>query len=123
MIDDTTPRIAHGIDELGRLAIAFINPSDGQPYVLPVNNAEPVWAASGTIALPTIRPSIDRIRRDADGRVRYRNHFTVDDGRVTYLDDCTHEMRGRVVDLPAISEAWVGGFDFRDQGRDPVGTA
>ena len=31
-------------------------------------------------------------------------HSFVTDGRIQYLDDCTHELRGQTIDLPDIKK-------------------
>ena len=34
----------------------------------------------------------------------YRCHSFIRDGRIQFLSDCTHELAGKTVDLPAIQE-------------------
>jgi hypothetical protein len=54
------------------------------------------WQFNGDIEKPTFKPSI---------LVRHPNrveicHSFVTDGKIQYLNDCTHELAGKTVDLP-----------------------
>lgn len=61
------------------------------------------WEWNGNKELPTFSPSI---------LVRYYNgqdvsevcHSYVTDGKIKYLDDCTHKMAGQTIGLPDFSE-------------------
>ena len=52
------------------------------------------WTWNGDRERPTISPSV---LAWADA---FRCHSFVTDGRIRFLDDCTHKLRGQTVDLP-----------------------
>lgn len=52
------------------------------------------WCWNGDREHPTIHPSI--LAFDD----KFRCHSFVADGRIKFLDDCTHSMKGQTVDLP-----------------------
>lgn len=60
------------------------------------------WSFNGDTERPTLRPSI-LFRGDERGNGGHRCHSFVTDGRIQFLADCTHAMRGRVDDLPEVS--------------------
>lgn len=56
------------------------------------------WGFNGDLDLPTFTPSVLC-------RMPYRDnvhicHSFVTDGRIQFLDDCTHDLAGQTVDLP-----------------------
>lgn len=83
----------------------------------------PQWGFNGNLALPTFTPSIAaRSGHHANGKDEcycnmsqripgeedhpewcYVCHSYVTDGRIQFLDDCTHALRGQTVDLPEIA--------------------
>ena len=62
----------------------------------------PVWQFNGNLERPTIRPSV-AVEGSHIGQRTYCHSF-VTDGRIQYLDDCTHELRGQTIDLPDIKK-------------------
>lgn len=54
------------------------------------------WTWNGDTEKPTLRPSI-ATSMGRDGRIVC--HSWVNDGRVQFLDDCTHALRGQTLDL------------------------
>lgn len=85
---------------------------------------KPVWSWNGDIERPTITPSIlaRYYRATPEGAAmmlsgealppgtdRYPGmdmicHSFVTAGKIQFLDDCTHDLRGKTVDLPAWTE-------------------
>ena len=79
----------------------------------------PIWTFNGDKKTPTFSPSVlvkwvslpDNIERDqnsdyveqADGRIKGAKdevcHSFVRDGKIQYLNDCTHHLKGKTVDL------------------------
>jgi hypothetical protein len=79
-----------------------------------------VWGFNGNIDKPTFNPSIliqwiwvpDELEKDEkgnyvlgpDGRVKGAKdiicHSFVKDGMIQYLSDCTHELAGKIIELP-----------------------
>lgn len=61
------------------------------------------WTFNGNQDKPTFTPSmLTNASFTEEERKKYnlfRCHSYVTDGRIRFLDDCTHEMRGKTVDL------------------------
>lgn len=75
------------------------------------------WSFNGNLVSPTFTPSVlvrghkvvkdekgkwtgDWVRDDAGGLVPEICHSFVTDGRIQFLSDCTHPLKGQTVDLP-----------------------
>jgi hypothetical protein len=89
---------------------------DGQPYgwryacpwcksidrvgihVLPVEAAHaPRWTFDGNVEAPTFSPSV--LATGSFNGVETVCHHFVRAGRIEYLQDCTHALRGQTVDM------------------------
>lgn len=64
--------------------------------------SHPVWGFNGDVEKPTFTPSI---------KVTYQTlkltnicHSFVTEGKIKYLNDCTHELKGQTVELPDIEK-------------------
>ncbi len=76
------------------------------------------WQYNGNPAMPTFRPSVlvtgtQKISQDQADRilagekiepVPLRCHSFVTDGRIQFLEDCTHHLAGKVADLGEVPE-------------------
>ena len=51
------------------------------------------WSWNGDVDKPTLRPSVKTWTRDVSC------HTWVTDGQAIFLNDCTHELAGKTVDL------------------------
>ncbi|MDO6965801.1 hypothetical protein ABID20_000258 [Rhizobium alvei] len=77
----------------------------------------PRWGYNGDPDKPTFTPSVlvtgKKITRDQSGKwdgdwerdasgnaITFVCHSFVTDGRIQFLNDCTHDMAGQTVDLP-----------------------
>ena len=60
----------------------------------------PRWSFNGDLEKPTFSPSI---LAKVDDRVC---HSYVTDGKIQYLDDCSHNLRGQTIDLPDFDDIW-----------------
>lgn len=56
----------------------------------------PVWTFNGDLDKPTFSPSILVFKDDPSMRC----HSFVKDGRIQFLSDCFHSLKGQTVDLP-----------------------
>jgi len=54
------------------------------------------WTFNGDFEKPTFRPSM-LLNASLPGRKR--NHFFVTDGKIQYLSDCEHDMKGLTIDM------------------------
>lgn len=68
------------------------------------------WSYNGDPQKPTFAPSIN-IKINHPGHQHYRPglatnvcHYFIRDGKIEFLGDCTHALRGQTVDLPDIPE-------------------
>ena len=59
----------------------------------------PVWDFNGDVERPTVRPSILVQGSPWENR---RCHSFITDGKIQFLGDCTHELRGQTVELPEL---------------------
>jgi hypothetical protein len=71
-----------------------------------------VWAFNGDMDKPTFSPSL-LIRTGSHATPEYVDppecppttcHSFITDGKIQFLGDCTHALKGQTVDLPDISE-------------------
>lgn len=61
----------------------------------PIEDTEPkgpVWQFNGDMEKPTVRASILV-------KGQFRCHLFITDGRIQYLDDCTHSLKGQTVEM------------------------
>lgn len=66
------------------------------------------WQFNGDMEKPTITPSIlvtwpanpKAEERFKEWRTERKCHSYVTDGRIQFLSDCTHDLKGQTVDLP-----------------------
>lgn len=109
--------------------VAFICPGCGEMHQVTVNNEmnrqDPRWSYNGNPDAPTFIPSVlvrgtrfdlsdeevdalwdrmtgDREKMLADASTNFRCHSFVRDGRIQFLNDCTHALAGQMVDLPDV---------------------
>nr|WP_243613092.1 DUF6527 family protein [Shimia aestuarii] len=67
--------------------------------------SKPCWGFNGDVEKPTITPSINAWREYGGSRETERCHSFVTDGTIRFLGDCTHDLKGKTVDLPDIAES------------------
>ena len=63
------------------------------------------WTFDGNYESPTFAPSMLVWWDEGPGRVLRRCHSFVRNGRIEFLGDCLHDMKGTTVELPPMSEA------------------
>lgn len=51
------------------------------------------WTWNGSTESPTLKPSVLLIRSDS------RCHSFINNGQVQFLDDCSHDFKGKTLDL------------------------
>lgn len=69
-------------------------------------NNKPSWDWNGNAEKPTFRPSLRIQWAEAsggiggDGAVKEMTcHLFITDGKLQFLDDCTHHLKGKTVDM------------------------
>lgn len=63
-------------------------------------NATPIWTFNGSMELPTFSPSL-LMCPDEPSR---RCHSFVRDGKIQFLDDCFHKLKGQTVEIPDVDD-------------------
>lgn len=58
----------------------------------------PIWGFNGDMEKPTVNTSIC-VTESWQGRGTSRCHSFVRDGKIQYLQDCTHELAGKTVPM------------------------
>lgn len=61
----------------------------------------PRWDYNGDAEAPTFRPSVLVTWTQGEDNRPMRCHSYVTGGRIEFLGDCTHELAGKTVPLPA----------------------
>ncbi|MEN6538912.1 MAG: DUF6527 family protein [Mizugakiibacter sp.] len=74
----------------------------------PLQGGRPHWTFNGDLERPTFGPSINsRWKRWAghdQPSIECVCHSFIRDGRIQFLNDCTHALAGQTVDLPEIED-------------------
>ncbi len=73
------------------------------------NHSGARWTFDGNTVAPTFSPSINMKINTPDMGARYQPdiastvcHYFINAGRIQFLGDCTHALKGQTVDLPDI---------------------
>lgn len=90
------------VDEATHVRISM--PSIAKIQTLPVitkgsRDNTPCWTWNGSIDKPTLRPSVSVQGYCYDEGTNFKCHSWINDGRVQFLGDCTHELANKTVDL------------------------
>jgi hypothetical protein len=112
--------ILRSVDWGGRPALSFWCPGCDESHVVTIKRPgdERGWEWNCSITKPTFTPSIlvtsghympnwqgpgcycDKKDEDDQWFSCSRCHSYVTDGKIQFLDDCTHDLKGQTVDLP-----------------------
>ncbi len=77
----------------------FHCPGCGYGHGVPITAADPKhWDWDGDAENPTLLPSL-MVNRGRANPTRHQCHFFIKKGQIIYLDDCSHELKGRIVPL------------------------
>lgn len=82
--------------------VAFGCPGCGFEHIIRLHPLpSPSWDFNGSFDAPTLRPSILSVfPADGDDPAEVCHSF-ITDGQIQFLGDCTHELAGQTVPLPA----------------------
>ena len=70
-------------------------------HVVNVNKNTPVhWGFNGDVNKPTFTPSLLVNQSHPESRC----HSFIRDGKIQYLNDCYHELKGQTVDIPPFED-------------------
>lgn len=96
------PKFKQYAENVYKGAYSFYCPGCKETHVVftqPIDNW-PVWGFNADLDRPTVTPSIKVIKPMADKENVCHSFIT--DGRIEFLSDCTHELRGQTIELPEI---------------------
>jgi hypothetical protein len=86
-------------DNEQELKYVFQCPGCGGGHWVRARGPEPCWAVSSVDTdYPTVNPSI-LVRGSHKGKPTVCHSF-VRDGKIQFLNDCTHELAGQTVEIP-----------------------
>lgn len=95
----------HTIRGEDALRKAFHCPGCDETHVVPVSGSH-AWGWNGSDDSPTFTPSIliyaiEPMWTDDEGKTHgHRCHSFVKDGKIQFLQDCTHTLAGKTVEIP-----------------------
>ena len=90
---------------------AFECPGCGQIHLV-----DKRWTFNGDTENPTITPSL--LVRYNYKDVAKRCHSFIKEGKIQFLNDCTHELAGKTVDLPQLDWHYsLKNFTIKNDGK------
>lgn len=72
----------------------------------PANADQPKWTYNGDAEKPTFAPSMLVFVIMPDGTQHTTCHSFVREGRIEFLGDCDHSLKGQTVDLPEFPDGY-----------------
>lgn len=60
------------------------------------------WSFNGDVDQPTFKPSLLLQTQWGKEKKEVRCHSYVTDGQIRFLNDCSHDMAGKTIELPEI---------------------
>lgn len=60
------------------------------------------WNWNGDVNKPTFSPSINIAVKTS-----IQCHYAIEDGKISFFEDCHHNLRGKTVDLPNIPKEYI----------------
>ena len=85
--------VADKSESNGIITIAFFCPGCKHDHAVYVAGIEKVWDWNGSLEKPSLTPSVLTWNNTS------RCHSFVKDGQIRFLNDCTHELAGKTVEL------------------------
>ena len=93
-------KISKFVDELNRIGYHFWCQGCNSYHGVYTDGAgKPNWQFNGDEEKPTFKPSVLSTWTEGEQKIPKRCHIFVTDGKIQYLNDCTHELAGKTVDL------------------------
>jgi len=97
----------------GKLNWIFFCPGCGNHHGISTTEPHPCWTWNGSVDKPTFNPSLlvkqgpkcDPVTHLAiPGEPDRVCHSFIRDGQIQYLNDCTHELAGKTIDMEEVEE-------------------
>lgn len=73
----------------------FRCPGCGGAHMIRTKGDRPCWTWNGDVEKPTCSPSLL-----VGHGTSYQCHSFISDGKIQFLGDCWHDLRGQTVDIP-----------------------
>ena len=80
----------------------FFCPGCKCQHTYSVNDDGTGWQFNGDIEKPTFTPSLFNRDFDTEGKVKSICHLFLTDGKIQFLNDCTHDLKGQTVEMKDI---------------------
>jgi len=68
------------------------------------NHSEMVWSWNGDVEKPTLKPSILSQIIWGEAKILHKCHSFVNDGKVQFLSDCSHDKANQTIELLEVEE-------------------
>lgn len=84
--------------EKANICYLFHCPGCGHAHVMCTKHIDPnwpIWTFNGDIEKPTFKPSL---LNHIPG-MNKRCHLFITDGKIQYLNDCTHKLKGQTIEM------------------------
>ena len=75
----------------------------------------PVWTFNGDVNKPTFSPSVLVAYENRLSTDKFICHSFVRDGKIQFLSDCTHSLRGQTVDIQFFNFVCLNDSEFNDE--------
>ena len=101
IVHRSTPDSDENMIETGTVQVWFWCPGCDEAHAVMVggNYPGPKWGWNGSLERPTFTPSILVRSKRGEAQTDKVCHSFVNEGRIQFLGDCTHELAGETVDL------------------------
>ena len=102
---ETLPRFAplqrQRFHEIAPKYVAWYCPGCKETHAVPVagHSSGRGWEWNGSLEYPTLNPSI-LCNVGGANHMQPICHTYIRDGKIQFLGDCTHELAGKIVDIP-----------------------
>ena len=102
------------VDEHGERTALLYMPGLPMHVQIKLTGPHPVWGWNGDLKRPTFSPSILTRIPWGPERKEIVNHVFIQDGMISYLNDCTHEFAGKTMELPKLQD-WPEEYRLWDE--------
>lgn len=77
----------------------FYCPACKHEHTFTVKADKTQWNFNGNINNPSFSPSLLNKELDEEGKIKSICHLVITDNKIHYALDCTHELRGQIINI------------------------